>query len=261
MSINPVLTSWLPYHKPEMQPTGKIRVFCFPYAGGTTRIYRHWSEYAAGSIEIIPVQLPGREMRMNEAPFCRMDALIDALVYFLGAELAQGPFALLGHSMGGKIAFELARALEARQGPAPVHLFVSGTGAPQLPERGPRVHHLNDAALVDELRRMGGTPEEILSNQWVMQVLLPFIRADYTLSETWQYTPGEPLHCPITAFGGKQDPDLSWSEIDAWRTVTTQQFRTRMFNGDHFFIHAYVPEIVRELEESLLKLQTEEVQG
>lgn len=253
IDTNPVLAAWLPYHRSGVRMSRKIPVFCLPYAGGTARIYRPWVMQAPPNIEIVPIQLPGREKRMGEPAFTRMDALIDSIIYFFESEFSRGPFALFGHSMGGKIAFELARTLEKHTASAPAHLFVSGISAPQLRVRTPRVHQLADEALLDELRRLNGTPEELLRNEELMGLMLPFIRADYTLSETWKYRPGAPLRCPITAFGGRQDPDADETELAAWRQLTSNQFEMRLFEGDHFFIHNQGPLILGAINDCLQK--------
>ncbi len=248
---NFTLNKWLPYDYPKMANRNALRLFCLPYAGGTVRTYREWINHAPAGIKVLPIQLPGREKRILETPFVRMGALVDTLIDLLAPEFAQGPFALFGHSMGGKIAFELARTLEQETKFQPTQLFVSGIGAPQLNERLPQVHHLNDAALIDELRRVNGTPEEILSNRELMEVVLPFIRADYTISETWRYQPGEPLRCPLTVFGGTEDPDANLHELLAWRELTRAEFDCKVFPGDHFFINHQGRLLMREIERVL----------
>jgi medium-chain acyl-[acyl-carrier-protein] hydrolase len=146
------------------------------------------------------------------------------------------PFALFGHSMGATIGFELARELRRQHASGPVHLFVSGGRAPQIPDPDPPIHHLPEKEFIAGLRRFNGTPEEVLRNPELMGLFLPILRADLAALETYSYTPGEPLDCSISAFGGLEDEKVSQDELAAWRDQTRGAFTLRMLPGDHFFL-------------------------
>jgi medium-chain acyl-[acyl-carrier-protein] hydrolase len=231
----PVVDQWILYSRPRKQ--AQLRLFCFPYAGGGASIFRNWAEMLPSTIEVCPVQLPGRENRLLETPFSSISSLIEPLALALVPRLDL-PFAFFGHSMGALISFELARYLRGKGYPfAPVHLFVSAHRAPQLPDPDPPAYYLPEAAFLNELRRLNGTPEEILQNPELLRLLLPTLRADFALCETYKYVSDAPLSCPITTFGGLQDYEVSYEMLTAWRQQTSSTFTLRYFAGDHFFLH------------------------
>src|ERR1051326_4461621 len=247
MSHSKDLNPWLTYVHSRSQM--RLRVFCFPYAGGGASIYATWLQALPPEIAVCPVQLPGRGSRIRERPFNQLVELLPALVPAL-QPLMNVPFAFFGHSMGALIGFELARELRRRNLPGPVHLFVSGHRAPQLPDPDPPMHDMPDAELIKELVRLNGTPKEILENQQLMELLLPLLRADTSLCETYAYTPDPPLNCPISVFGGSADAKVTRSDLEGWKTETTQGCIIRMFPGDHFFIHSPTP-LLRALQQDL----------
>jgi len=212
------------------------RLFCFPYAGGSAlAIYRSWSESLPASTELIPVQLPGRGERAAEAPISRLADLIPQLAKEL-SPFGEVPFAFYGHSMGALIAFELARYLEKSGTSRVSHLFASSCAAPCLARTEPPLHQLPDAALLCRLNRLQGTPPEVLAHPELMKNALALFRADLALCETYLYAPGERLDCPISVFGGLQDPIVTLSSLERWRDMTGGEFRLNMFEGNHFFI-------------------------
>lgn len=242
---------WIAYHRPR--PAPRVRLFCFPYAGGGASIYRGWSAALHPDIEVWPVQLPGREGRIREPAFSRADELVAALLGGLAEPLARGPFAFFGHSMGALIAFELARALRLAGTAGPLHLFVSARRSPDLPARDDDIHDLPEPEFRARLRELNGTPEAVLEHPELMDLLGPLLRADFTLSETHDFVPGPPLACPITAFGGRDDADVTADDLSAWRRQTTAAYRLTMLAGDHFFLHHEGGEALRrEIERDLL---------
>lgn len=231
-----MLTSdpWLICHRPN--PGARLRLFCFPYAGGMANIYRKWPELLPRTVEVWAIQPPGRGSRFREPPFTRLPDLTEQLVPALRSYLTR-PFAFFGHSMGTHIGFELARRLRRERLPGPLHLFVSGCRALQLKEDMPQTHLLPDAEFVAELRRLSGTPREVLEHPELMQLLLPLLRADFALTQIYQYQEEPPLDCPITAFGGWQDEEIDRASVEAWGKQTTAAFSSYMLPGDHFFLH------------------------
>ena len=228
----PVASSWI--LRPEPKPKARLRFFCFPYAGGGASAFASWVHLMPPEVEICAVQLPGRETRLGEKPFVRLPVLVQALRESLRPYL-HGPFAFFGHSMGALICFELTRELRRARLPGPVHLFVSGHRAPHLPDPDPPIHQLPASAMVAELRRRYDTPETLIQNPELLELLLPVLRADLAVCETYLYSAEDALDSPITVYGGLEDPKVSRQELAAWRSQTRGVFDLRMFPGKHFF--------------------------
>jgi medium-chain acyl-[acyl-carrier-protein] hydrolase len=164
--------------------------------------------------------------------------------------LLDRPFAFFGHSLGALISFELARQLRPRYHPS--HLFVSGRHAPQLPDPRPPIHQLPDATFVEMLQhRYQGIPKVVLQHAELMELLLPALRADLTIVETYTYTAGQPLDCPISAFGGFQDRNATRSQLAAWGEQTCCSFSLDMFPGDHFFLNDAPGPLLRAISKNL----------
>ncbi len=232
--------------------SARYRLFCFPYAGGGALAYHTWQASFSSEIEICPVQLPGRENRITEQPFDELSLLVQAIADVVLPYL-EIPFAFFGHSMGTLISFELARQLRRQNAPTPVHLFVAGHRAPQLPDPDPPTYHLPEADFVDSLRRFNGTPDIVLQNAELMRLMLPALRADMIISETYKYTPEEPLDCSISSFCGMQDSEASYDSMQAWREQTRSSFRIRLLPGDHFFLRTYQSLLLQAISQDITK--------
>jgi medium-chain acyl-[acyl-carrier-protein] hydrolase len=241
--------SWVLQFRRKTGP--RLRLFCFPYAGGGAAVYRGWAEQVQPEVEVCSVRLPGREARLAEPPFTRAADLAQALAGAL-EPLLDVPFAFFGHSMGALAAFELARELRRRGGPLPARLLVSGARAPGRPDREPPVRELPDTEFVAEVRRRyDGIPGAVLDNPELVQLLLPCLRADFTLVETYRPVDEPPLACPISCYGGLDDHHVSREDLEAWRGQTSSAFTLRMFPGDHFFLHSSESSLRRAICEEL----------
>jgi len=217
-------------------PLASTRLFCVPYAGGGAQVFQQWPDILPPSLEVWAVNLPGRGRRLMEPPFVDLSQLIAVLADAF-IPLLDKPFAVFGHSMGALIAFETVRALRKMKAPLPCHLFASGCFAPQVPDPYP-IHHLPHDEFLDELRHLGGMPEEILENKELMELILPSLRADFTAAETYTCRNEPPLQNAISVFGGWRDPLTPREALEAWRVHAAGYFSLRMVFGDHFFIHS-----------------------
>jgi medium-chain acyl-[acyl-carrier-protein] hydrolase len=245
------LNGWAIFPKPE--PNARLRLFCFPYAGGGASIFSPWVRILPPEVEVVAVQPPGRESRLSEKPYSDMTELVDAMHRELRPHFDK-PFAFFGHSNGGLMAFELARRLRREGRPGPVHLYVGGRPAPQVVRTEEPIHNLPEPEFLDALRRLKGTPEEILQNAEIMELIMPLLRADFSLGETYRYTHEPPLDVPISAYGGRRDDEVSVDEVEAWREQTTAAFRLQVFPGDHFFINGDRALVLAELSRELRPL-------
>ena len=212
----------------------RVRLFCFPFAGGSGLTYRPWHDGLPQQIGVHAVQLPGRGPRLAEAPIDDMEALLDAFMPSL-LPLLDRPFALFGHSMGAAIAYETARRLASRHRLHPVRVFVSARAAPVRSSRRAETFALNDEAFRARLRLLGGTPEEVLREPELMAMFLPMLRADFRLNDLYAPAPGPNLVCPMTVFGGRDDPVVHIDELDAWRNLAGGEYERIMFEGGHHY--------------------------
>jgi surfactin synthase thioesterase subunit len=233
------------------KPRPRLRLFCLPYAGGGASLFRLWADKLPEDVEVCPVFLPGRERRMQEPPFKRLRPLVEALEQAL-QPFIDVPFAFFGHSMGALISFELTRHLRRSKWPGPVHLFAASFRAPQLPDRNTPLHNLSDAAFIDMLSRIGGTPQSILEHAELMKMILPIMRADFELCETYEYASESPFDCSITAIGGQEDTLVSVQELEAWHVQTRSSFGLSLFPGDHFFLQNQQDKLLQALARELL---------
>jgi medium-chain acyl-[acyl-carrier-protein] hydrolase len=239
---------WLVFTKPN--PSANLRLFLFPYAGGTTLIFRKWHEALPTNVETCSIELPGRGSRLHEPAFATMPPLVEAIAQAISPYLDK-PFAFFGHSMGAVISYELSRYLRRWQQVIPAQLFISGRRAPQIPDEELPTYNLPEPEFIEELRRLNGTPKAILEHPELLHLIMPQLRADFAVCQTYIYTPEAPLDCPISVFGGLEDHQVTRPTLEAWREQTTASFSLRMFPGDHFFLQTAVRTLLRILAEEL----------
>jgi medium-chain acyl-[acyl-carrier-protein] hydrolase len=242
MPVTTATSNWFKSIAPN--PASRLRLFCFPYAGGGSTIFRNWPRQLPPYVEVVTALLPGREGRFREPPLDSVERVIDAVTPNILPWLDR-PFAFFGHSMGALLSFELARRLRRDHALEPEHLFVSGRGAPQLPERDAPIYNLPEPEFVAELARLNGTPREVLEHAELLELIVPLLRADFAVCQTHAYLPAPPLKCPITVFGGLQDPDVPRESLELWREQTRAAHALHMLPGDHFFVNQQQADILR----------------
>jgi medium-chain acyl-[acyl-carrier-protein] hydrolase len=243
-------TVWFVPVAPRLQ--ADWRILCFPYAGGGPSLFREWSCTLPPSVDVWGIHLPARESRLVEAPFTRLLPLAEAVADAITAAacdtgMAVQRFAMFGHSLGALLAFEVARELRRRDGPRPSCLLCSGCHAPQIaPTRTP-IHQLSADQFLQKLRDLNGSPGNVLDNVELMDVVLPSLRADFEMCETYDYRPGEPLDASIAAFAGMEDPEVMLDDVAAWRDQTNASFQLHLLPGDHFFVNTARDQLLRVL--------------
>jgi len=249
-SLPPLQTSWLAYCTPK--PNARLRLFCFPFAGGGASAYRDWAKDFPLDIEICPVQYPGRETRIREKLITNMDQLADAALAGLAPYLDR-PYFFLGHSMGALVAYELATRLSKPGAAGPARLFASGYRAPQLPYRSSLRHDLPKDEFISVLRNLEGTPKEAIDSPELMEFMLPIIRADCQICDLYTYQTRPPLNCPITVYGGAEDVDTEPEALLAWKELTQSSFDMKVFPGGHFFLQTARQEFLGALIADILR--------
>lgn len=232
------------------RPQARLRLFCFPYAGGGSAVFRRWPQTVPDMIEPVAIMLPGREGRYDEPPLRDATELARQLADAIEPELGR-PYATFGHSLGTVVSYELVLELARRGLPPPCHMIMSGRGAPHLMRGGRDCDALDDAGFIDELRSMQGTPEEVLRNDELMHMLLPTLRADFAMARNYRRQQPEPLPCGLSVYGGLADQGVGRDTLQAWQAYSGTPITLRMFPGGHFFINEapqlVLPALVRDL--------------
>jgi medium-chain acyl-[acyl-carrier-protein] hydrolase len=231
-------------------PYGSL--YFFPYAGGAAGAFRSWAR-ALPDIACYGVELPGRGMRAREQLTTSLDDIVDSVAEDLCKSVDQ-PFMFFGHSMGAVIAFEVARKLQTIDSHRPKHLFVSGRQAPQSRRPRRKVYLLPDDQLADAVIRLGGLPTDIANSSGLMDFLIPVLRADFTISQTYTFRAGERLGCGITAFGGTEDSDITLKDLYDWKEQTSDRFEVQRFSGGHFYLNHCQNEVARTILRTALQM-------
>ena len=243
---------WLLFPMPN--PAAAIRLFCFHYAGGSAQVFHDWPRHLPPIVEMGAIQLPGRGHRLGEphvrrlAPLCRIAA--QELLPYLDK-----PFVFFGHSMGALLCFETARSLRRENRRQPARLFVSATEAPHRRSMDEPLSGLPRSALVKKLHELDGTPVEVLQNDELLDLMLPTIRADFELCETYEYRPELPLECPMTIYGGLEDHEVEAERLAAWSEMTVGACEVQMFPGGHFYIDSSRAIFLQIFADDLLRLR------
>lgn len=239
---------WLRCPRPVERP--EYRLFCLPHSGGSPSLFRQWPAALPPAIETIAVQLPGRGSRFREAPYERLEPLLQALLAALRPQLDDAPFVFFGHSLGALLAFELVHALQADE-LQPVALFVSACHAPQQLPTGETLHTLPRAQLLEALQRLNGTPQELFAEVELLDMILPALRADLAVYETYVYRQRPALSVPIIACGGRNDVRVTPEQLEAWREQAVGHFECHLFAGNHFFLNDARPQLMKLIERTL----------
>jgi surfactin synthase thioesterase subunit len=216
-------------------PSAPFRLICFHHAGGSASAYARWFALLP-RVDVLAVQLPGREARIAEPVIKDIHALVPPLVDALMPELDR-QYAMFGHSMGTLVAYEVVRELRRRGARLPVRLYVSGRRAPHTSCSEPLLHTMIDCRLLSELeRRYGGMPAAIVDDPQILALYLPIIRADMTLLETYSFQPAPRLSVPITVYGGLEDPGAQPEILDQWQALSAFRLSRQHFPGGHFYL-------------------------
>lgn len=226
------MTSWIRnYHA---APDAPVRLLCLPHAGGAANFYHPWSKALQREVQVLSVQYPGRHDRWREPLPDDVRTVADAVAAEILRDGDRRPTALFGHSMGATVAFEIAGRME-RSGLNPAVVVVSGRTPPPVASRRP-VHQLDDGRLLAELERLGGGESVLSSAPELRDMVLPIVRADFKMIETYVHRPADPLRSPIAALVGADDPLVTPRDLDGWADMTSGGFAASVLPGGHFYL-------------------------
>ncbi|WP_018014701.1 thioesterase II family protein [Teredinibacter turnerae] len=232
---------WLP--RVESNPDAELRLFCLSYAGGGASVYYPWRHVVPDLVEVCPVQLPGREERVDEPCISEFDQVVELLAPVMG-EYLDIPYMIYGHSMGAGLAFELSHRLLNDYDKPPSHLFVGAHRSPTQPYGYPSVKSTSEDVVLDVLSGFEGMPEAILKNRELLDLFLPILRSDLLVCETYRYRERTPLACPITLFTGRDDKNVTSQELVGWGDQTTGPFVHQELEAGHFFLKSHQKQLL-----------------
>lgn len=222
-------------------------LFCLPYAGAGSSAFAGWGEAFGPEVAVQTVLLPGRERRFTDGGPLHVGQIADAV-----ATRADRPFALYGHSLGGRLGFEVTRELRRRGTPLPTHLYLGATRPPDLDEPLSAVATVPDDELLDRLVGLGGIPADLAQDRELLEFALPAMRMDFGWLHAYRYRREAPLPVPLTVFGGDRDNVVPVGLLDGWRHHTSTAFRQLVLPGDHFFLHEHRERLAALVTDDLL---------
>ena len=230
-----------------------MNLFCIPYAGGSAKIiFNGWQNALPSNIKVIPLELAGHGVRIDEPFHGSVEATVADIVATIKSSLIAAPYALYGHSMGSLIAYELTKAIAAAGLPAPTKVFLSGRKPPHNCPKPRNIHRYNDTLLLEEMKKLGGTPKVFFEVKELVEAFLPIFRNDYRILELYQFVePIRPTSADIVFFHSDSDAVVEGPEVDEWEKYTTGTFTRKNFQGGHFFINEHRKEICEVISEVL----------
>lgn len=239
---------WLRPYRSLWRP--RLRLVCFPHAGGAASAFRTWPLRLPADVEVLAASYPGRESRLRERPAERMEQLVDPLVAAL-SPLTDRPLAFFGHSMGASVAHEAALRLRDVPGADVAGLFVSARQSPRALAAAPQPQPTTDEELIEEVVRLGQSRPEVFADPELRDLILPALRADFRLVAAYRPDPSRILSGPVTAYGGTADPEVTLEDLLSWSASTTGAFDSRLFPGGHFYLERHEAALVRDLSARL----------
>lgn len=244
---------WLRPYTSVQRP--RLRLVCFPHAGGAASAFRTWPQHLPDDVELLAACYPGRENRLDERPIDRMDVLVECFVEVI-RPLLDRPVALFGHSMGATVAHELAIRLDEQPKAPLVGLFISGRVPPHRLRPLTPDQIADEESLLEEVRRLGHENLALYEDPEIRHMILPAVAADYRVVAS--YPPGsrKVISIPVTAYGGDRDPEVSVADMHAWAAATSGAFEHCVFPGGHFYLRAEEKPLVEDISGRLKTLGT-----
>lgn len=239
----------------KRNPEASIRLFCFHCAGGSASEFRNWPAQFPGNVELLAIQLPGREGRVKEAFISRLDDLVRGVIEAM-TPLLDKPYAIFGHSFGTLGAFEVIRELRRRKLAQPFLFVPAGRQPPHMKSKKAPIARLPVDEFVVELRKKYGDHiGHVLESAELREAFVPQIHADFALSESYRFRAEPPLDCPIVALAGFEEDELEPDDLNAWSMHTNARFHSRRFPGDHFFIRKSQAQVIEAIRQEIVSVR------
>lgn len=233
-----------------------MKLFCFPYAGGSSTIYKDWQYKLGNNIKVVPFEMAGRGKKIVE-PLCNdMDSTIDYILNEIENELLDGSYSLFGHSMGAIIVYNLLNAIVKRGIPKPKHVFFSGSKPPHIKDKSKNDHLLPDNEFLEVVKSHGGTSEEFFNNKELVDFFLPILRNDFKLAHTTVDSIKEiqSHDLDVTVFYGDNEYDLTTNDVYGWKLYTTKEISIHCIKGSHFFIDENIDDVLEVVNKKFSKV-------
>ena len=232
------------------------KLICLPYAGAGASFYRPWTALAGDALEIVPLQLPGRERLIDEEPYRDAHQAVDGLLAQLREQLGDSDgdghqVALFGHSLGAVLAYELAHRLVEEPGVELRHVFVSGSPEPAR-GRERRATGLSDEEFLARVGDFAGYHHPALDDPEMREMILPALRADVEMHESYEPSTDSPLDAPLTVVRGEDDDLVGYDDAESWSKVAGRDFEHVEVPGGHMYLTDAAPALVRLVVSTVL---------
>jgi medium-chain acyl-[acyl-carrier-protein] hydrolase len=241
-------SKWFLISRPK--PLARYRLFCFPYAGGSASAFLPWEDLLPPQIELVAIQAPGRANRLDESLLTSVVELAEQLAGVISPMLDR-PYLIYGHSMGSTVSFELLHLLKGRSLPLPRRYFAAARQAPHIPRRIAPFYDYPLKEFITELKRFGGTPDAILENAELMEMLVPRLRTELRAAYAYRREPVVKLECDVSVLGGARDELVLPEELAGWQEHFLERMDFRLFGGGHFFLEDNKEQVVSSICESI----------
>ncbi|WP_432409050.1 thioesterase II family protein [Wukongibacter sp. M2B1] len=230
----------------------KIRLYCIPYAGGSTSVFTSWSKYIGEFCELIPIELAGKGKRRRDKWYNDLQEAVDDVYEIIRSSIDEKPYVLFGHSLGSYIVYLLYSKLKRLRHREPLHLFISGWWAEHIVNRNPGYHDLPLEQFKAELFKFGGVPEELLNNTNLLEYFIPVLRQDFCIIEQCKDISNIPdIYCDISILYGKKDANVNQKDISQWYKYAKKECNIYNFDGGHIFINENMEDVVKVINKTL----------